>query len=229
MDIVLVHGAYHGAWCWSRLQPELERLGHRVTSVDLPITDPALGAAGYAATVLAALGNTERPVLVGHSMGGLVIPLVAAQRPVSRLVFLAAFLPLPGRSVNEQRMTEAIDGRIPPRSAEWMDLGDDVWAVGPNTATELFYHDLPADITAWAVARLRPQCYRAMNEPSPLARWPDVESRTIVCAGDRALNPDWLRAASRDRLGVEAIELPGGHSPFLSRPTELARAIDALA
>ncbi len=48
MDFVLVHGSYHGAWCWDLLTPELERLGHRVISMDLPISDPGLGAAEYA-------------------------------------------------------------------------------------------------------------------------------------------------------------------------------------
>ena len=55
MDVALVHGSYHGAWCWDLLRPELERLGHRVIVMDLPISDPALGAADYARTVESAL------------------------------------------------------------------------------------------------------------------------------------------------------------------------------
>ena len=96
MDIALVHGSYHGAWCWDLLRPELERLGHRVITVDLAISDPSLGAADYAKTVSDALAPRTKPILVGHSMAGLVIPLVAARRPVRRPVFLAAFLPAPG-------------------------------------------------------------------------------------------------------------------------------------
>ena len=229
MDIALVHGSYHGAWCWDFLTPELERLGHRVITMDLAISDPSLGAADYARTVDAAIGPDSEPLLVGHSMAGLVIPLVAARRPVSRLVFLAAFLPAPGRSANEQRATEAIDGRVAPRTAQWTDLGDDVWMVGPNTATELFFHDAPAAVARWATQRLRPQSYRVMSETTPLDGWPAIESRSIVCRDDRALNPDWVRSASRERLGVDAIELGGGHSPFLTRPNELAQVLDSLA
>jgi pimeloyl-ACP methyl ester carboxylesterase len=200
-----------------------------VFTVDLPISTPGLGAAEYAQTIVDALEGSHEPILVGHSMAGLVIPLVAERRAVRRLVFLAGFLPKPGMSVNEQRATEPIDGHIAPTTSEWTDLGDDVWMVGPATATELFYHDVPRDIARWATDRLRPQCYAVMNEVTPLETWPDVESRTMVCADDRALDPDWLRAAARDRLGVEAIEIAGGHSPFLSRPAQLARLIDSLA
>jgi pimeloyl-ACP methyl ester carboxylesterase len=229
MDIALVHGSYHGAWCWDFLRPEIERLGHRVITMDLAISDPGLGAADYAKTVANALDPGTETLLVGHSMSGLVIPLVAALRPIRRLVFLAAFLPVPGKSANEQRSTEPIDGRVPAKTAEWTDLGNDVWMVGPTTATELFFHDAPAAVSRWATQRLRPQSYRVMSETTPLTAWPDVESRAIVCRDDRALNPDWVRAAANERLGVTPVELAGGHSPFLTRPNELARVLDSLA
>jgi pimeloyl-ACP methyl ester carboxylesterase len=127
------------------------------------------------------------------------------------------------------RAAEPVDGTIPPSTAEWRSLGDDVWAVGCSTATELFFGDVPPDVAAWACDRLRPQAYRVMNEPSPLQAWPAVDMRSIVCRADRAMNPDWLRAASLERLGVKAIEIDGGHSPFLSRPAELAAILDEIA
>ena len=200
-----------------------------MTTVDLPISDPTLGAAEYARIVSDALPARTKPMLVGHSMAGLVIPLVAARRPIRRLVFLAAFLPSTGMSVNDQRVGEAIDGRIPPVTEEWTDLGDDVWMIGPNTATELFYHDVPAAVARWATQRLRPQSYRVLKETTPMTAWPDVERSAIVCREDRAINPEWVRTAARERLGVDAIELAGGHSPFLSRPSDLARILDGLA
>jgi hypothetical protein len=162
-------------------------------------------------------------------MAGLIVPLVAARRPVRRLVFLAAMLPSPGMSANDQRTAEPIDGRFPLQAAEWTDLGDDVWAIGRATAIELFFHDVPADVMGWAVRRLRPQSYRIFSETTPLATWPAVESSVIVCDDDHAVNADWVRMAARARLGVEPIEIPGGHSPFLSRPRELAAVIHACA
>jgi len=228
VEIALVHGSYHGAWCWELLSPELERLGHRVVAMDLPVSDPALGADAYARAIEGALGPDSRPVVVGHSMAGLIIPLVAARRPLHSLVFLAAFLPSPGRSANDQRAAEPIDGRVAPTTAEWTDMGNDVWRVGPKTATELFFHDASPEIARWATERLRPQSYRVMNEVTPLAEWPDIASQVIVCRDDRAINPDWVRTAARERLGVEPVEIDGGHSPFLTRPAELARLLDRL-
>jgi len=228
VNIVLVHGSYHGAWCWDLLTPELQRLGHSVTSVELPVSDRTAGATEYAEAILDQADWADPPVLVGHSMSGLVIPLVAANRPVRQLVFLAAFLPRPGMSAADQRQTEPIDAPTAPVTSEWTDLGDGLWAVGPDTATELFFHDAPPDVIAWAVQRLRPQSYRVMTEVSPLATWPTVSSSYIVCRDDRALNPDWAREAARERLGVQAVELDGAHSPFLSRPAELARTLESL-
>jgi pimeloyl-ACP methyl ester carboxylesterase len=228
MDVALVHGSYHGAWCWDLLRPELERLGHRVITMDLPISDPTLGAADYARTVETALEPGSEPVLVGHSMAGLVIPLVAANRPIRSLIFLGAFLPSPGRSANDQRASEPIDGRVPPTTSEWIDIGENVWMVGPKTATEIFFPDATPAVARWATQRLRPQSYRVLTETTPLEAWPDIESRSIVCRDDRAINPAWVRAAARERLGVEAVEISGGHSPFLTRPVELALALDQL-
>ena len=228
MNIVLVHGSYHGAWCWELLVPELERRGHRAIAVDLPISEPSAGAADYARVVADAIDPETEPVIVGHSMAGLVIPLVPAARSVRRLIFLAAMLPRPGMSAADQRAVEPIDGLVPPATAEWTDLGDDVWMVGPNTATEIFFHDAPRDVAAAAAARLRPQSYRVINEQSPLTAWPQVASSYIVCRDDRAVNPAWGRSAAIERLGVEAVEIDGSHSPFLTRPAELAGLIDSL-
>jgi UDP-N-acetylmuramate-alanine ligase len=79
--------------------------------------------------------------------------------------------------------------------------------VGPKTATEVFFPDATPAVARWATQRLRPQSYRVMTEPTPLMAWPDVESRSIVCRDDRAINPAWVRAAARDRVGVEAGEI----------------------
>jgi pimeloyl-ACP methyl ester carboxylesterase len=228
MDIALVHGNFHGAWCWDLLRPELERLGHRVFTMDLPISDPTCGTAEYADAVDAALPADSVPVLVGHSAGGLTIPLVAARRPVRRLIFLAALLPMPGRTPNEQRSSEPVDGGFVPTTAQWTDLGGGLWAVGADTATELFFPDAPQALAEWATARFRPQWYGILDQPMPIERWPSVESRSIVCRDDRAVNPDWVRAVAHERLETEAVEIDGGHSPFLTRPVELADLIHSL-
>src|SRR3954447_8046026 len=100
----LVHGAWHGAWCWGLLVPELESLGHRVVAVDLPCDDPRATFSTYADIVVSALDGepSDDIVLVGHSLGGLTVPLVAARRPVQHMVFVSALIAVPGRSFLDQ-------------------------------------------------------------------------------------------------------------------------------
>jgi pimeloyl-ACP methyl ester carboxylesterase len=134
MNLVLVPGSYAGAWVWELVTPELERRGHRVTAVDLPISDPEAGGAAYAQTIIDAVDWSDPPVIVGHSMSGLIVPLVAAERPVRSLVFVAAMLARPGQSANEQRGVEPIDAPTAPTTAQWTDMGDGVWAARTGRA-----------------------------------------------------------------------------------------------
>src|ERR1700735_1625644 len=88
----LVHGAWHGAWCWESLAPLLRQAGHEVVAMDLPIEDGSASFEDYADVVCASLdGYGDDVVVVGHSFGGLTIPLVAARRPVGHLGYLCAF------------------------------------------------------------------------------------------------------------------------------------------
>lgn len=102
----LVHGAWHGAWCWQSLESELVTLGHEVVTVDLPCDDPNATFSTYADVVATALHNVPDVVLVGHSLAGLTIPLVASRRPVRHLVFLCALIPEPSRSLVDQMEAE---------------------------------------------------------------------------------------------------------------------------
>jgi pimeloyl-ACP methyl ester carboxylesterase len=226
--IVLIHGAFHGAWCWESLTPVLEGLGHSVVAPDLPIADPTAGASAYADAVLGSIaGWPEPPVVVAHSLAGLVAPVVAARRPVAHIVFLAAILPQPGMSADEQRRTDPW-ARYVPATVDVTDPGDGTIRVGPDTAKELFFQDVAPELADRAVARLQPQGSLPLDEVTPLEAWPDVPVSSIVCRDDRAVDPDWGRAAARDRLGIRPVEIDGGHSPFLSRPVELGRVIDAI-
>ncbi len=224
----LVHGAWHGTWCWERLIPELERRGHDAIAVDLPCEDVEAGVSVYREAVLRALDGTgDDLVLVGHSLAGLTIPLVAAARPVRALVFLCALIPQPGLSLVDQLAQEP-DVFAPGFGDAIVrdELGRSSWAT-PDAAIAALYADCEVELQQWAVSRLRPQARLPNVEPCPLLAWPDVPSAYVLCRGDAAVAPAWSRRAARDRLGVEAIELDGDHSPFLSRPVELAAALCA--
>jgi pimeloyl-ACP methyl ester carboxylesterase len=217
----LVHGAWHGAWCWERLIPELERRGQRAITVDLPATDPNAGSAGYAEVVLEVLDDADDDVvLVGHSFAGLTIPYVAAIRPVRELVYLCALLPLPGKSFGQQAEEEPI--LAPDFGAKQIAHEDGSSSWPEDAAVDAFFHDCPPPMARSAAQRLRAQAWRVSNEVTPLREWPSVRSRYILATGDRAVRPEWSRSAARRRLGLTAVEIPGGHSPFFSRPSALA-------
>ena len=227
---VLVHGAWHGGWCWERLIPELERRGHDAVAIDLPCDDPDAGCAAYAEAVVAQTrGAGDDLVVVGHSLGGLTIPLVAAERPVRKLVFLCALLPVPGLSLVDQLRREP-EMFVPgfDQGVARDELGRSYWRDSED-AIELLFGDCPRQLASWAVERLRPQGRAPSLEPCPLAAWPAVDSASLLAVGDAAISPKWSRAAAPARLGSAAVELPGGHSPFLSRPGELADALVAVA
>ncbi|SRR5216683_1195587 len=134
----LVHGAYHGSWCWQQLTDLLEVRGHRVLTVDLPCEDPDAGASEYAeATVEAFSDAPEDLVLVGHSLGGLTIPVVAARRLVSRMVFVSAMLPRPGRP-HDDVMRDEPDMALPGPAGGSYVAADGSTRWYPDAAAALF-------------------------------------------------------------------------------------------
>ncbi len=173
-------------------------------------------------------------VLVGHSLGGLTIPVVAERRPVTLLVFLCAVLPDPGRSFAElQRDPDGATMMTAAYRDEYrlgqVALPDGCTTWPPELAREVFYHDCPPEAANQAVRLLRKQGTTPMRETTPLTAWPDVPAEYILGQEDRVFAPDWSRRVAVHRLGVTARELPGGHSPFLARPAQLADELLAAA
>jgi pimeloyl-ACP methyl ester carboxylesterase len=215
----LIHGSHHGAWCWELLVPELRARGHDAVAVDLPAEDPTAGISRCTDVVVDALvGKGDDVLVVGHSSGGLVVPVVAERRPVKRMIFLAAVIPEPGRSLAEQRTTDP----GPKAAGVKITHEDGTVSRPPDEARRVYYHDCTEEQIRWALPRLRRQSQAPTFERSPLRAWPNVPADYIVCAQDRALDPDWERAVARRRLGVVPLEIDASHSPFLSRPAELA-------
>ena len=208
-----------GAWCWERLIPELEARGHAVATVDLAPEDEAAGAARCADVVSQAFAAIDDLVLVRHSLAGLIIPLVAAWRRVKRLIFLHALLPRPGQSVADHLRAE------PDMFNPEMFTAQTPFWKDEAAAIRFLLHDCPAEVARDAFCQLRPEHGVLGSEMTPLRTWPDVPCTYIVCTDDRIATPDWARRAARERLGVESLEIPGGHCPFLSRPEQLAEAL----
>jgi pimeloyl-ACP methyl ester carboxylesterase len=223
---LLLHGACHGGWCWDLVAPLLRGRGHRVTAPDLPCEDLAAGLTETADVAVAAIGGpADDVVVVGHSLGALVAPLVAHRVPARRMVLLSGIVGAPRASLESLAAEDADrDGPLTPEDLEVDAEGR--FRFSASGARRLLYHDCPPEVTEAAIGRLRFQ--RSMwTEVAAFDAWPDVEIVSIVCAEDRVVNPAWSRRVARERLGVEPVELPGGHSSMLARPAELADLLTA--
>jgi pimeloyl-ACP methyl ester carboxylesterase len=222
----LVHGAWHGPWCWERVVGPLRERGHEVVVPDLPSEDTELGLDDYADTIDRALGDAQDVVLVPHSLGGLVGPVVAARRPLRALVYVAGLIPQPGMSFSDQLGAEPERVLLFEGGRAIDELGRSHWP-DPEATARIMYPDLDPEDARWAVERLRPQAQRSQNEPSP-APPAGLRVESIVGTKDRVVSPDWSRRVARERLGVEPIELPTGHFPMITHPELLAAELAKL-
>jgi len=218
---VLVHGAWHGGWCWERLIPELAARGHDAVAMDLPVEERSATFQDYASVVIeVAASATDDVVLVGHSLGSMVIPLVAAARPAAAMVFLCGLVPNFNGSPRDDAPRMEVPGVFDPIVVH--DDGSRSWP-SLEAATSAFYADCSAEDAAWAYAQLRHQNGSSLwGRPYPLDSWPPGRRVAIIGADDRAVTPAYAYHVCRTRLGIEPIELAGGHSPFLARPAQLA-------
>ena len=215
----LVHGAWHAASCWEVLIEQLRALGGNAIAMDLPIDDPDATISDYANVVVTALeGAPPDVVLVGHSLGAAVTYLVVGRRPVGGLIYLCPVLGPPYRSASH---------RGPPTIIHTTMRGDGTTELDPASAHAVLYHDCSPEVAARAVARLRPQ-RMLFNEVFPAQAWPDLPTWVIGTSHDRAIDVGNMVLQARNQLGEVVHFLPGGHSPFLSRPKELAELMMAL-
>jgi pimeloyl-ACP methyl ester carboxylesterase len=228
MEFVLVHGAWHGAWAWELLVPVLRDAGHVALTVELPVDDTAVDASGYAAIIAGAIARERLrgPVLVGHSLSGLAIPLVPSLAPVGRLVFLGALIPAPGETMARVFEREGVRGDV-QALIESDEQGRSRWASAQG-AIDVLYHDCDEALARAAVARLSRQSSTPYGEPCPLERFPALPTSYVLMRADRMIRPDWSRVAAPARLGVEPVEIDGGHSPMLADPEGLAALLVAL-
>ena len=223
---LLLHGACHGGWCWSDVVPLLRAAGHQATAPDLPCDDLTAGLDEYAATAVASLGGERTGVVVvGHSLGALVAPVVAHRLGARRMVMLAGIIGAPGASLESLATVDA-DRDLPSVDDDFQSDAHGRFRFSPGGARRLLYHDCPPAVAEAAIGRLRFQ--RSMwREVADFRSWPDTEIVSITCAEDRVVNPAWSNRVARERLGVEPLLLSGGHSPFLARPGELAELLVA--
>jgi alpha-beta hydrolase superfamily lysophospholipase len=216
---VLIPGAGGAAtWYWHRVVPLLEQAGQAAIPVDLPGPDQQAGLPEYArlvADAITASGAGPDVVLVAQSMGGFTVPLVPALVPVRAIVLVNAMIPRPGETagawwentgVTPARIAAARAGGYPVEFDE----------------QEYFLHDLTPEVVATGASHKHNEAEAAFATPCDFAAWPAVPTRVVAGADDRFFPAGFQRAVARDRLGIEADVLPGGHLMALSRPAPLA-------
>lgn len=235
--VVLVHGAWHGAWCFDRVVPLLRDAGIETIAVDLPghgddpgpLGDHPADVARVVATLDAVDGDV---VLLGHSYGGSVITQAGVHPSVRRLVYLCAFALADGEScatacAGEPGVDAISDEGRPNLGHAMVHHDDGTTTLTADGARACLYADVDDATSEWALARLGPQPMATVLASPTAIAWRSVPSTYVVCADDRAVHPDLQRVMAR--RCTEQVEWPIGHSPFANRPELVAELLAELA
>ncbi len=236
-DFLLVHGAWHGAWCWRRVVPLLAQAGHRVHAVTLTgvgerahLLSPAIDLETHISDVMAAMDAEEMDsvVLVVHSYAGMLGTAVADRRPgrLQHLVYLDAVLPKPGESWSSTHASATRNARIAAAQA------DPLHSFPPPDPSVF---GLSTEDHAWVQRRQTPhpgKPYTQVLDFDP-ARVASVPRTFINCTQPPLATIDISRQRMVDTKFWEGAWLPGssvvematGHDPMVSDPQGLARIL----
>lgn len=241
MDIVFLHGGNHGSWCWDPVLPMLRESapeGERLIMLDMPGCGQKRGRAVDQLTLAAIVkelneelrsANVSKAVLVGHSIAGVLLPMMAAEDPslYAELIYLTTSAPLEGQTIMEM-MGTALHGQDPEQVG---------WPLDPATtspqdlALAMFAQDLDPSQIAWLMGEVAQDVTPPAVATSPATRagYAGVVASTyIVTLRDNILPADWQRRFA-ERLGCERIvEIDTPHEPFVSHPVLLAETLRAL-
>lgn len=216
----LLHGNWHDASSWDPLIGPLRARGHETLAPDLLFDDPAASFEERVRPGLEALEGVTGPVaIVGHSGSSGYAAFVAHETPGSLLVYLCARLAqvTPPAGAPEP-FREGLP--FPPADSN----GVTVW--DPEVAIDAMYSRLPPETGRALAERLQPG---APSAEYPLSGHPDVPTALIYASDDEFFEPAFQRFLAREALGIEPIEIPGGHFPMVEDPEGLADLLDRLA
>lgn len=225
-QVVLVHGAWHGSWCWEPLREVLEKQGIKTHAPDLKsgggqpegLTD------FYTDTqaVRQFADSLDSPVvLVGHSYGGHVVSDASAgSTSIRHLVMISTVM----FDVDEVWK----DIKMP--SLDWIKVTKDGKAleiVDKNQAVGLFFNRCSPSVAAWAAGKLHTYMgIEAISQKIRDAGWKQIPSTYVLCSDDRALDIRWQRLMAE--RATYRVELDSDHSPFLCMPEKVAETIAAV-
>ncbi|HDR7846498.1 TPA: alpha/beta fold hydrolase [Bacillus toyonensis] len=231
---VLVHGAWQGEWAWELVKPQLEALGHTVITLGLPgsgkDTTPSQNITldSYVDAVTATINQqTEKVIVVGHSMGGIVITQTAELIPnkIDKLVYLCAFLPLNGESLGSK-----LDGEAGPQFS--INENDMTAELIPNLIEKTFLNATEnEEIKEASSKKMRPQPLGPFQQQLKISEenFGTVDRIYIETTLDRAIPIDFQRRMNTETPCSKIITLEADHSPFFSKATELVNCLHALS
>ncbi|HZN42140.1 MAG TPA: alpha/beta hydrolase, partial [Actinomycetota bacterium] len=193
----LIHGAGDGGWYWHLVADELRARGHDAVAPDLPADDDEADLWTYADTVVEAIGGGSKLVVVGQSFGAFTAPLVCDRVPAELLILVAGMIPAPGERPDDWWGATGFERE--PRERFDSDV-------------ETYYHDVPREVAEEAMRRSRNHPSPAAGrQPWPLPEMPNVPTRALACRDDRLFPAPFMRRIVRERLGIAADEIDGGH------------------
>jgi pimeloyl-ACP methyl ester carboxylesterase len=239
--IVLVHGAFAGAWCWEPALPALRAAGHEVETLDLPgagedhtpVAEVTLDA--YASKICQVLRGGPPALLAGQSMGGMAITHAAAGSPglVTGLLYIGAFCPGEGQSLMDLvAYPEAAGDQV---QANLVVEGDPpVGRLPVEAARHVLFNTATPEQAAWAAERLGPQPVvpfeGRISVPSASAdAFAALPRAYILCRQDRAIPPAMQRRMATERGCDPVIEMDSDHWPWMGQTDEFVAAVDRVA
>ncbi len=230
---VLVHGALLGEFSWTQVERQLVADGNTVITLDLPghgadqtpVDQITLNS--YRDAVVAAIGERSNVVLVGHSFGGVVVSQVAEAIPsrISKLVYLAAFIPQTGESANSLSMmdSQSLFGKYVTPTPTTL-------VFNPDGIQPVFCNDCGAGDVAMLKAKLRPEPLVPFATPVTLTaeRYGSVAKYDILTRQDHAVSFPFQKTLQARGKFVKSIELDSSHVPFFSQPDVLSKALEGI-
>ena len=233
---VLVHGAWHGSWCWEKVVPILREAGHEVVAPDLPghgeDETPAaeVTLADYAERVCDILDEQPEPVvLVGHSLGGIVSSEAAERRPekIRMLVYLTAYLLPNGRTLLDVAQADE-ETLVLPNLV--VDEEKGISTIRKEVAKDIFYGDCSEEDVRKTIERVIPEPLAPFATPVSVSEenFGRVRRTYIECLRDRAIGPTTQRRMYTELPCEKVVSMDTSHSPFLSAPEELVRHLMSL-
>jgi pimeloyl-ACP methyl ester carboxylesterase len=233
-NYMLIHGAWHGSWCWQQVASKMQSLGYKVSIPDLPghfrnkydFKDVTL--TKYVNHISDLLRqNDEKVVLVGHSMAGIVISQVAEIMPhkISALVYLSGFVP----SNNGCLLDEEKQAKFPSVALEVKINEQDYFiSVNPNKIQELFFNNCTKDDVEYALAHFQHQPLLPFLDKVSIAHnFSSVHKLYIECLKDKAIHIEDQRRM-HSKIDCEVVSIDTDHSPFFSNIDELVSIIGSV-